>query len=250
MKTDILEQIGLSKNEIKVYFALLELGPATATPIVKQAKIPNSKVYPTLQKLIQKGLVSYIIKNNVHKYTAADPSNIIELLNRKEEQISDQKKQINELIPQILLRRKLAKEKQDATVYEGMKGIQSVYQDVLDSLKKGDEYYVFNLGEKDNYEKAKLFFRNYHLKREQKGIKVKMITDLKVKNIVLEVFKGLKYCEHRFIDEPMPSSTVIYANKTATVLLGAKPTAFVVESEQNYEQYKRFFISVWNKADP
>ena len=38
---EVLEDIGLSKNEIKVYFTLLELGLATATPIVKEAKIPN-----------------------------------------------------------------------------------------------------------------------------------------------------------------------------------------------------------------
>ncbi len=116
-----------------------------------------------------------------------------------------------------------------------------MYQDILNELKKGDEYYVFNLGEKDNYIQHKLFFRNYHLKREKKGIKVKIITDTILKNIVQEVFTGLKKCELKYIDEPMPSSTVIYGNKVATILLGDRPSAFVIESKKNYEQYRSFF---------
>src|SRR3989338_9632805 len=125
MNTEILEQIGLSRNEIKVYFALLELDQSSATPIVKKADIPNSKVYPTIEKLIKKGLVSYVIKNNVKYFQASDPHNLIELLGNKEKQIIQQKKEIEELIPQIELKRKLAKEKQEATIYEGLDGIKA-----------------------------------------------------------------------------------------------------------------------------
>ena len=94
MNTEILEQIGLSRNEIKAYFALLELEQASATPIVKKSGIPNSKVYLTLDKLIKKGLVSYVIKNNAKYFQASDPKNLIGFLNDKENLISLQKKEI------------------------------------------------------------------------------------------------------------------------------------------------------------
>ena len=120
MDTEILEQIGLSKNEIKVYFALLELDQSSATPIVRKAKIPNSKIYPTLDKLIQKGLVSSVIKNNVKYFQASNPEHLIDFIKQKEKQLFEQENKIKDLIPQIELNRKLAQEKQEAKIYEGI----------------------------------------------------------------------------------------------------------------------------------
>jgi sugar-specific transcriptional regulator TrmB len=59
MNTKILEDIGLTKTEIKIYLALLKLGQSTTTNIIKDAGIHASKVYEFLDKLIKKGLVSY-----------------------------------------------------------------------------------------------------------------------------------------------------------------------------------------------
>ena len=42
MKTNILEQIGLSKNEIKVYFALLELDQSLASKISEKTDLQTS----------------------------------------------------------------------------------------------------------------------------------------------------------------------------------------------------------------
>ena len=65
MNTKILEEVGLTGNEIKVYLALLELGSVTAGDILKKIELHRGAVYDTLDKLIDKGLVSYFIKNNV-----------------------------------------------------------------------------------------------------------------------------------------------------------------------------------------
>ncbi|HIJ10806.1 TPA: hypothetical protein HA278_01990, partial [Candidatus Woesearchaeota archaeon] len=123
MNTKILEDIGLSKNEIKVYFALLELHQSSATPIVKKSGIPNSKIYPTLEKLIGRGLVSFVIKNNVKYFHAADPQNLIEFLSKKQQSIEEQKDEIEQIIPQLELKRQLAAQTQEAHVYEGFKGM-------------------------------------------------------------------------------------------------------------------------------
>src|SRR3989338_7551742 len=119
MNLEVLEQIGLSKNEIKIYFALLELEQSSATPIVKKSGVPNSKVYPTLDKLIKRGLVSYVIKNNVKYFQASDLKNLIGFLNDKETIISQQKIEIEKLIPQIERNQTLAKDKPEARIYEG-----------------------------------------------------------------------------------------------------------------------------------
>ncbi|MBU1855040.1 MAG: hypothetical protein KKF89_04940, partial [Nanoarchaeota archaeon] len=181
MDTAILEQIGLSKNEIKVYFALLELDQSSATPIIKKARIPHSKVYPTLEKLIQKGLVSFVIKNNVKYFQSSNPQNLIEFIQKKEKELSTQKNEIQKIIPQIEQRRKDTKEKQESTVYEDIEGVKAAFNDILNSLKKNEEYLVFTLGEELGTKELKLFLANYHQKRIEKGIKVRLIANKKIK---------------------------------------------------------------------
>ena len=73
INTEILEEIGLTKSEIKVYLALLKLGSSTKKSIVKESGITHSKLYEITDKLINKGLVSYVRKNKVLHFSAAPP---------------------------------------------------------------------------------------------------------------------------------------------------------------------------------
>ena len=249
MKIEILEQIGLSKNEIKVYFALLELDQASATPIVKKSGIPNSKVYPTLEKLIKRGLVSYVIKNNVKYFQASDPRNLIDLLNNKEKQINQQKREIESLIPQIELKRKLAKEKQEATIYESLDGVKAAFNNILNILKKGEEYLVFTLGEELKLKDTIRFFQNYHKKRKQKGIKIRLISNIKFKDLILKKHKYPRM-SFRFTEQSLPTGVFIFKDHVMTVVWSDTPTAFIIHSKQNYEYYKKFFLELWKRATP
>jgi len=247
MDTEILEQIGLSKNEIKVYFALLELDQSTATPIVRKSGIPNSKAYPTLEKLIAKGLVSFVIKNNVKHFQASDPKHLIGLLDKRESQIIRQKKEINELIPLIEQRRKVKQEMQEATVYAGLKGIRAAFDNILNSLDSGEEYIVFTLGHELARKELKTFFRNFHMKRIKKKIGVRLIASDKIKAIFKKyhTYKGMKT---RFSRLDLPTGIFIYGNNVMTVVWGERPTAFVITSKENSDRYKEFFEDMWKMA--
>jgi|SRR3989344_1010747 len=245
MKTDILGQIGLSKNEIKVYFALLELDQSSATPIVKKSGIPNSKLYPTIDKLIKKGLASYIIKNNVKYFQASDPKNLIELLNNKERQIIQEKQEIEKLIPEM--EKKKVKEKQEATIYEGLDGVKVAFNIILNTLKKGEEYYVLTLGEELKSKETVTFFRDYHKKRKQKGIKLKLISNTQLKDFILKYHKysGMQF---KFVKQSLPTGIFIFKDHVMTIVWGDTPTAFIIKSKQNYVYYKQFFEEMWGVA--
>jgi sugar-specific transcriptional regulator TrmB len=247
MKTEILEQIGLSKNEIKIYFALLELEQSSATPIVKKSGVPNSKVYPTLDKLIKRGLVSYVIKNNVKYFQASDPKNLIDFLNDKEKLISQQKREIEKLIPQIEHKRELAKDKQESTIYEGFNGVKVAFNNILNKVPPNNEYYVFTLGEELGKSELKHFFRDYHKKRIQKKIKVKLIANEKIRTIFKKyhIYKNMNV---KFSKLKLPLGIFIYEDYVMTVVWGEEPTAFVIKSRNNAEKYKEFFLEIWKTA--
>jgi HTH-type transcriptional regulator, sugar sensing transcriptional regulator len=52
-----LEKLGLSSYEAKALVALMQRHPANGYEVSKLAKIPPSKIYETLQRLKNKGVI-------------------------------------------------------------------------------------------------------------------------------------------------------------------------------------------------
>ena len=247
MNTNVLRDIGLNDSEIKVYFTLLELESSTVGPIISGAVVPDSKIYIILKKLHEKGLVSYVIKNKVKHFRASDPKNLLEIISDKEKKLSSQKKEIiDEIIPWFETRKKTLEDKQEATVYESYDGIKTAFNLILNTLEKGEEYYVFGLGEILKEKKLIYFFKTYHEKRLEKGISLKMILEKKHK-IIFEKHHLYKGMNLKYVNNKYPVGTYIFKNYVMTVIWGNVPTAFVIKSKQNYEQYKSYFEDTWNR---
>ena len=87
-----LERIGLNRNEAKVYLALIIRGQATASELVKAIGVHRNIVYDNLEKLIEKGLVSFIVDGAKRKFIAQDPAAIIDYLQSKKLQIDRKQK--------------------------------------------------------------------------------------------------------------------------------------------------------------
>jgi len=250
MNTEVLNRLGLNNSEIKVYFALLELESSTVGRIIDRAKVPDSKIYSILEKLKEKGLVSFVIKNNVKHFQATDPCNLIELLNEKSEQIEEQKRILREeIIPNIEQQRKLTEEKQEATVYEGMEGLKSAFNVLLTTIKPGMEYYAFMVGLSPEDKKVERFFLNYHQKRIQQKIRIKLIAEKKrEKSTEKNISRFRQYLAVKYTDEAYPVGTIIFDGHIMLLGLSGKTTAFIIKSQQIYEHYKKHFESLWNRV--
>ena len=73
MDREILKEAGLTNNESLIYKALLELGPSLAGQISRKTGLHRRTVYDTAERLIQKGLIGYILKNNRRLFEASSP---------------------------------------------------------------------------------------------------------------------------------------------------------------------------------
>jgi sugar-specific transcriptional regulator TrmB len=78
-----LRQIGLSLNEAKAYLCLLRKGGITGYELSKNAGIPPSKIYESLNKLLTKGFISPIRSDQGQRYLALEP---LEILKRHQNQ--------------------------------------------------------------------------------------------------------------------------------------------------------------------
>ena len=244
MDTSILEDLGLSNAEAKIYLALLRKGESKTGAIIDATKMQSSTVYHALGSLVEKGLVSYILIGKIKHYQAERPESFLFFLEEK-------KRKFEEILPELKEREKLSRQKQSAKVYEGIKGLKTAFNDVLNSLKAGEEYYFFQIPKEQFFSERNFrFLRNYHLKRADKGIKVKGLAIKELRPIMKDMFKNIKHTKLRYLNEFLPNALLIYKNKLITVDWEEAPTAFVIESESIAKSYKKFFEEKWQQAKP
>lgn len=245
MDESILRDIGLTESEIKVYLALLELGSSKKANIVKKAKIASSKIYEITDKLINKGLVSYIVKDNVKYFNASPPSRIKSYLDDKQKKIEVQQNKLEQFLPQLALLQNLEKNKTNAEIFAGWKGLQTVYDDLLDSLKKDDEYFVFGASKGLDEKKVKSFYTRFSSKAIRKNLKANIIFNKDAKGNIPDVGK---YSKVRYLDHITPSETLIYKDKTAIVILDKEPIVILITSEMVARSFKEYFKILWINA--
>src|SRR3989338_720168 len=137
-----LLKIGLTEGESKVYLALSEIGSSTVGPIVNKSGVAYSNIYDILHRLIEKGVVSFIIKNKTRYFQAASPSNLIQYLDKKQEKIVQEKEALKNIIPELEKLQSI-KPKQEAEVFIGKKGLRTAYEKLSKDASKKDEILFF-----------------------------------------------------------------------------------------------------------
>ncbi len=236
MNTKILEDIGLTPGEIKVYLTLLELGPHSAGKIIEKANIQNSVFHFNINRLIEKGLVSYIKKGKAKIYQAADPENFKTYLRDKE-------KQIEKILPELKAKQKLAKEKQEVELFTGKKGILTLLNQLIENTKPKDEFLFFPPDFNQNKNKEiQEFYLKYDIKRQDKKLITKGISNIKLKKL----FKGRKYLKMKYSNLPVPIHSAICNNKMAIINWGDQPTGVLIYSKNIVKKQKEFFHALWN----
>ncbi len=240
IKKLLIKNIGLTNGEADVYLALLELGLSTTGGITKQAGISSSKVYEVLQKLISKGLVSYVMENNIHYYSATPAERLISLLDEKKMEIEKGKSLIEEIVP-VLENRRRQQKTPEAVIYRGRKGALIVLDEVIEAGKKGLEVVGFGTQDYPDYFPAQI--NEY----------VKIAKKFKFKERLLfgEGFKSPnKTAKIRFLPKhfSMPVRTIVYGNKVALVDFKDPMTTIIIEKQSVADSYKDHFNALWKTA--
>ncbi len=121
---ELLREIGFSKNEARVYEALLQIGEASVQEISNRSRVHRRNVYDSMQKLLEKGLVLEVfIKGDKH-FKAVNPRRLLELLEEKEERI-------NSVLPEMQAKYESIGDKEEAYLYRGIEGFKNYLQDIL-----------------------------------------------------------------------------------------------------------------------
>jgi|SRR3989344_1562783 len=241
MDTSILEDLGLSKGEVKVYISLLELGTTKVGSIIKKSEMASSAVHNALNTLLEKGLISYVQKGKIKYYMAADPKHFLSYIDEK-------KKRFKLILPEILQKQKREQERMDAEVYFGYKGIMTLLLEGIKDAKRGEETVFFSADVEPINKEIQDFFRRYDPIRKAKcGTMTKGLAPLRLKYL-FEDRANKGFLKMRYTDNPLPPNMTIFKNAIALFTWGEKPVGYLIYSKQLAEKYRKFFNFLWERC--
>ncbi|NQU78199.1 hypothetical protein HQ545_00350 [Candidatus Woesearchaeota archaeon] len=244
MHEELLENIGLTKGEVKVYLTLLQIGETTTGKIIEKSGLSGGKIYLILDRLCQKGLVTYIVKEKTKYFQAATPKKILEFIDETKSKIDKKKKAVEDILPQLMGLHNLKTKESSAVIYKGIQGFKTVLSDTLDRLTKDDEWLAFGV-RGDRPVNVKRVWDKWLKERVRKKIKSKMIVADKAaydgyKSVSLTDFKMLK----------LESTAPITISRDVVLIYDWKELSIIkITNEDIAHSFREFFYSLWNIAE-
>lgn len=236
---DTLQKLGLSQHETKIYYTLLNIAPATVSDIYNETGIHRPTVYKELAGLVRKGLVSIIPKGKRKFFTPQSPEKLSTLIDKLETSLHGIIPELSELYKDI--------EKKPKVVFlTGNKGIATVFDDILNTLNKGDTW--FRITSSTGKKQHNCLPPKYRERRKNKNLKRLIIaSETYAKSKKPDLNREVRYVpdDYHFIHEV---SLLIYKNKIAIVDYNSL-TASIIENQIIANFQKNIFRMMWRILD-
>ncbi|MFH1053398.1 MAG: helix-turn-helix domain-containing protein [Candidatus Woesearchaeota archaeon] len=230
----VLGELGLSEGETKVYLALLKLGSSPVSKVKEETQLHRTTIYDFVEKLLNKGLINYVIRNNVKYYKAADPQKLVEFLKEKQDHLL-------KVMPELDKLAKFTKEEVKVEVYKGKEGLKTV---MLECVRVGDE--VLGMGLDDIMWKKELpiFIDQYQRMIREKNIHERILTKVNPGYLFDQ-----KQTHYKFIPEDLfsPTHTLVYGNKIQMVIFEPTLTTILIDNKKLADAYRKHFNVLWEQ---
>jgi sugar-specific transcriptional regulator TrmB len=119
MIKETLRNLGLTQNEVEIYLTLLNSGELSVNEIGSKSGLHRQVCYDALDRLVEKGFVSYIIKDNKKFFKALNPEKILDYLD-------EQKQEINSILPDLNAMFVTEKEETEVEVIKGKNVLRTI----------------------------------------------------------------------------------------------------------------------------
>ncbi|TSC58405.1 MAG: TrmB family transcriptional regulator [Candidatus Peregrinibacteria bacterium Greene0416_19] len=243
MNTDLLLELGLKRNEAKIYEALLKYGGSGVSTIALRSKIDRRTVYDTLRKLVDKGLVYEIFGQKETTYEAVDPTKLLELAQEKVHKLET-------AMPGFLSAYQKHLTPERAYLYKGIEGVKNYIRLMLQT---GED--IYTLGGKGAWLDPRLqMFVEWFLKEaKKKGIKLHNIYDYEVQKSMPHGPPTLS-AKYKFLPKEASSSGAMdvfgeYVVTFSGMEVGTMSddlTIFVIASPNLAESYRKWWKVLWD----
>lgn len=237
--TTTLQNLGLNEKEAKVYLACLELGSATVQEVSDKAGVKRTSVYNFLEDMKVRGFITEVKHGKRILLTAEDPHTLLK-------KADEQKKQLEEMLPEFLSIYNLPGEKPKVKFYQGIEGLKRIYED---TFKEGGPMYLISDYERMFEAIDPEWMWQYAKKRTEKGIKAFSIAKEGTRGQEVKKRDTQQLRETRFIkDVNFETEINIYGNKVALLSFRRPYAGVIIEDRAITQTLRSMWKIIWNQA--
>lgn len=252
MNRELLLHIGMTENEAAVYGALLALGTVSVGELTKETALKRSNLYNILESLIGRGAAVKTEKKGVAYFQATDPESLRALAYRQEEQARHHRESLELALPSLQSLYQLANAKPSTHSFEGVAGVQRVYDDIIRTKK--DILLMRSVYDNDLPELKKTV--DAQIRRQVKnGIRTRVIAPF----VPNTQYRFLHLDEKNLVERRMvpkeqftlPAQVIVYGNKVAITALQDKDAIIstIIENVHIAETMRMMFEYMWAKSE-
>lgn len=241
IREEKLYSLGLEPMQAKVYLAALELGEATIQALSRKSGVNRSTIYTFIDRLKSNGYLHETRKGQRKVYAAVNPEQLLAMgKNRLEE--------LEAMMPDLLAINNASAKKPRVTYYEGTKGIEEVYADMLRDKKEITAYEDLQHLKEGLPERI---FEWFPKERARKDILIRSISrdtaearEFSKRNIGL-------LRETRFIrTNDLKTDINIYGNKVALMdLRGTPQFCVLIENKHLADTMRSLWSQLWDRLE-
>ena len=241
MNISILEDLGLTRSEIKTYICLLELGMSQAGKIIQQSNQQNSAVHRALKSLIQRGLVSYILQGKHKTYVATEPEYFLKFIEEK-------KNRFESILPELKQKQLTQSKETQTSMFRGKKGINEVYKKLISI--SAIEMITFGGSKETSDFMGLTWWMNIYQKRIANKLKLRHLASDEVLPYI-KPFAKMKLTKIKVLPKEHFSQyqeTAIVGDYVAITVFADEGYSILIHNKQVADGYKKNFEMLWKQA--
>lgn len=257
----VLEKLGLSPRESKVYSVLLEGGPMTVVELARAVDIPRGTVYRLCTGLSSRKFVEWIASYPGNLIKAVDPVRLWPVLHDEEKNLLEIEK-ASEIIKNYCSSPVRKQKKTSVRYYKGAEGMKQL---IWNTFQSANEVYGYSVWKRDAATKNQ-FEIDYTKERVKKNVKENVIVDIETIDVLKRRVKlygnTQDYLDHkkmikqevRVIDDPefaLAGDVYIYNDVYALSFWESGEVFGVeIENEEIAGVQLGIFRNLWKRAVP
>ncbi|NQU97960.1 hypothetical protein HQ533_00695 [Candidatus Woesearchaeota archaeon] len=231
---EILKQIGLSDGEAKVYLALLKLGSSPVSKIKEETRLHRTTIYDFVEKLLNKGLINYIIEGGVKHFKATQPEKLLDYVKEKTDKVREALPTLNKITD-------FQRQDIGVEVHKGKEGFKTMLNDCL---RVGKDIVGFGIDETKFKKRFPIIMEQFFKKEEEAGMHERLLTSEKAKFTYNKKTTNYRYIPEEYFN---PTPTIVFGNKVA--IINWEPlTIIFIENEGLADSYRKHFELLWKMA--
>jgi sugar-specific transcriptional regulator TrmB len=237
----IIEGLGFSSKEVKVYLAALALGESHISDIAQKVKLSRSSAQIIMDRLHKEGLMNFYVMHRYKYWVAENPERLLERLKERENELET-------IIPRLKELKRDQTGRPSVKIFKGAEEIKLIHDDIISTKQAAraiiswDEWLEL-LG----YD----YMKDFRERRAKHFLMLELIVPKTVHSTKLKSKDALEYRRTRFLppEVHIATSNFIYGNKVAIVSLNRKePTGIVIEDPDVAAMMSSFFTLLWDQS--